>query len=58
MWQSKLIVEQNAEEIKSYRRDTMEPTDRKLLDRVRDALGLKHYSIRTVQELFGPQGLS
>lgn len=31
----------------------MEPTDRKLLDRVRDALCLKHYSIRTVQELFG-----
>jgi len=25
----------------------MEPTDRKLLDRVRDALRLKHYSIRT-----------
>ena len=53
MWWSKPIIEENAEEGKSYRRDTMEPTDRKLLDRVRDALRLKRYSIRTVQELLG-----
>jgi hypothetical protein len=29
----------------------MKPTDRKLLDRVRDALCLKHHSIRTVQRV-------
>jgi hypothetical protein len=47
VWWLKPIVEQNEEEVKSYRGDTMEPPDRKLLDRVRDALRLKHYSIRT-----------
>ncbi|MBN1582416.1 MAG: hypothetical protein JXA89_17040 [Anaerolineae bacterium] len=29
----------------------MEPSSKKLLDRVRDAIRLKHYSIRTVLEL-------
>jgi len=31
----------------------VEPTFKKLLDRVRDAIRVKHYSIRTVQELLG-----
>jgi len=31
----------------------MAQTDKKLLDHVCDAIRLKHYSIRTVQELLG-----
>ena len=32
-----LIMKRNPEKVKSYQRDMMEPTDKKLLDRVRDA---------------------
>ena len=39
---------QNPQDVKLYRRETaMEPTPKKLLDRIRDAIRLKHYSIRT-----------
>jgi integron integrase len=42
-------MEQVPEKVKSYRRKPMEPTPKKLLDQVRDAIRLKHYSIRTEQ---------
>ena len=49
------IIRQAPEKVKSYRRKPMEPTPKKLLDQactelcqsVRDAIRLKHYSIRT-----------
>ena len=53
VWWLKLILEQNAEKVKPYWRKAMEPTPKKLLDQVRDVIRLKHYSIRTGQELLG-----
>ena len=35
----------------------MESAPKKLLDQVRDAIRLKHYSIRTVQELLAHKGV-
>jgi hypothetical protein len=44
------IVTQNLQEVKVYRTETvMEPTSETLLDRVRDTIRLKRYSIRTEQ---------
>ena len=34
----KPIIEQHSGEVKPYRRDTIEPTDSKLIDRVRDGV--------------------
>jgi hypothetical protein len=44
------IIKQRPEKVNPYRRKTaMEPASRTLLDRVRDAIRLKHYSILTEQ---------
>jgi hypothetical protein len=37
------------EKVKPYRRKPIGPAPKKLLDQVRDAIRLKHYSIRTEQ---------
>ena len=50
---SELSIKQGSKKVKSYQRDTMESTNKKLLDRVRDAIRLKHYSIRTEQAYVG-----